>query len=273
LKLFLSTQLLSEPLLSTQPLSKPALSKPVLKNLLKYPTLTSRSGYRALQAISCRTVTATAGAAILGMLGLCAAAVANPSPVMLAQVTYPTLVAGSTGETVSRLQATLKLLGFYQGDVDGNYSQSTQDAVAQFQTAAGIPADGVTGPTTWRNLLPEPTDIASGSEVPTSQPAAMPEAASPESSPAPSEPASQPASEEVVIANGPPILNANAQGSAVSQLQRELQALGYYDGQIDGTYGEVTQAAVRAFQSDQQLEVDAIVGPSTWDALTRALAE
>ncbi len=177
-------------------------------------------------------------------------------------VTYPTLAAGSTGESVSRLQATLKLLGFYQGDINGTYSPTTQAAVSRFQSAAGIPVDGIAGPSTWRKLLPPPEDISTVASTPapvatSSASAVVPPAESPAT------PVSEP--------TGPPTLRPNVEGSAVAQLQRELQTLGYYDGAINGVYGESTQSAVREFQADQKLEVDAIVGPSTWDALTRAL--
>ena len=181
-------------------------------------------------------------------------------PPQLAQatpsVTYPTLSAGSTGESVSRLQAPLSLLGFYQGDVDGTYSPTTQAAVSRFQSAAGLLVDGIAGPSTWRKLLPPPEDIAIVAATP-----------------APATPAADPVTEPTAPAEpiGPPILRPNIEGPAVAQLQRELQSLGYYDGAIDGIYGEGTQSAVKEFQSDQHLEVDAIVGPSTWDALTRAL--
>lgn len=181
-------------------------------------------------------------------------------PQQLAQatpsITYPTLLAGSTGDSVSRLQATLKLLGFYQGEVNGTYSPTTQSAVSRFQSAAGLPVDGIAGPSTWRKLLPLREDIAPVATTPAPSVAPTPAATDPI---APAEP------------TGPPILRPDIEGPAVAQLQRELQALGYYSGVVDGIYGEGTQNAVKDFQSDQQLEVDAIVGPSTWDALTRAL--
>ncbi|MGB3294406.1 MAG: peptidoglycan-binding domain-containing protein [Phormidesmis sp.] len=174
------------------------------------------------------------------------------APSLVAQATYPTLSAESTGASVSRLQATLKLLGFYQGAVDGTYGQATQAAVMRFQSAAGITADGVAGPLTWAKLLPPPDEITAIS----TRAGSVSEAPDP----APS-------------ASGPPVLRLNAEGSAVAQLQRELQTLGYYDGAVDGVYGEQTQAAVTQFQTDQKLTVDGIVGASTWDALTQALAQ
>jgi len=193
---------------------------------------------------------------------------ANPA------VTYPVLAVGSTGETVSQLQATLSLLGFYQGAVDGSYSTSTQAAVIRFQTAAGLAADGIAGPSTWRKLLPPPEDIAVGSsqlaadaQVANAQAANMSSAA-----PADTTPAAEADPTQAETLSDPPILRPNFEGSAVAQLQRELTQLGYYSGPVDGRYGEQTQAAVKKFQADQQLDVDAIVGPSTWDALTRALS-
>ncbi len=175
---------------------------------------------------------------------------------LLAQATHSTLAPGSTGADVSRLQATLKLLNFYQGEIDGTYSPATQAAVASFQTAAGIEADGITGPVTWQKLLPDPDEVATipASEAPTATtPAPAAASASPESP------------------SGPPILRLGAEGSAVSQLQRELQTLGYYDGPIDGGFGELTEAAVTAFQTKLQITVDGVVGPSTWDTLSSEL--
>ncbi|MGC1307525.1 MAG: peptidoglycan-binding domain-containing protein [Phormidesmis sp.] len=229
----------------------------------------STSSPSTRQRVSCRMsafqITAIASTFLLGSLSpLLAPLSAAAQPAVLAQVTYPTLVPGSTGATVSRLQATLKLLGFYGGAVDGTYSQATQSAVAEFQSSAGIAADGITGPSTWQKLLPAPGEVGTiaASEVPAASPEPPPVSAPPDPQP-PANPAEA----------TPPILRPDVQGSAVAQLQRELQTLGYYEGAIDGTYGELTQAAVRKFQSDQQLVVDAIVGASTWDALSRALAQ
>ncbi|MEO0770877.1 MAG: peptidoglycan-binding protein [Cyanobacteria bacterium J06649_4] len=184
------------------------------------------------------------------------------TPIQLAQVnTYPILTAESTGEAVSQLQAMLSLLGFYQGAIDGTYSESTQAAVSRFQAAAGIVADGIVGPSTWQKLLPTPDDVSTVATAPrptTPRPAETP----------PPQTNTPPAS---VVPSGPPILRPEAEGAAVAQLQRELQELGYYNGPIDGGFGELTKAAVERFQADQQLVVDAVVGPSTWDALTNAL--
>ena len=41
-------------------------------------------------------------------------------------------------------------------------------------------------------------------------------------------------------------------------------------GQIDGDFGEITEAGVKAFQQFADLEPDGIVGPLTWQALAAA---
>lgn len=54
-------------------------------------------------------------------------------------------------------------------------------------------------------------------------------------------------------------------------IQRALTALGYKPGPIDGKYGALTRAAVRAFQARVGLVADGIVGPKTDSHLRAAL--
>ncbi len=50
---------------------------------------------------------------------------------------------GDSGEAVKRLQSRLKELGYFTGDVAGNYLTLTQSAVAAFQVAVKIDANGI----------------------------------------------------------------------------------------------------------------------------------
>jgi peptidoglycan DL-endopeptidase CwlO len=56
-------------------------------------------------------------------------------------------------------------------------------------------------------------------------------------------------------------------GQEVTEIQSQLNALGYPTGAADGDFGAATVAAVKAFQKDRGLEADGVVGPSTYRAL------
>ncbi|KAF3884453.1 MULTISPECIES: peptidoglycan-binding domain-containing protein [Nostocales] len=72
----------------------------------------------------------------------------------------------------------------------------------------------------------------------------------------------------------PSTLRRGNQGAEVERLQRDLSYLGYDLGPagIDGIFGEYTEKAVMAFQTDSHITVDGIVGPETGKALGARLA-
>lgn len=70
-----------------------------------------------------------------------------------------------------------------------------------------------------------------------------------------------------------PTLSRGSQGPAVRVLQESLTTLGYNPGPVDGIFGPLTEAAVKAFQTDRKITVDGIVGPQTWGEIAKALAE
>ena len=72
-----------------------------------------------------------------------------------------------------------------------------------------------------------------------------------------------------------PTIRRGNKGADVIECQTMLTRLGYDIGPcgIDGDFGRATEAAVRSFQSDNKLVVDGVVGPMTWDALDKAVAQ
>jgi murein L,D-transpeptidase YcbB/YkuD len=64
-----------------------------------------------------------------------------------------------------------------------------------------------------------------------------------------------------------PNLGFNSSGVAVRVLQRLLLANGYAV-KVDGSFGALTESAVKAFQEQQDLRADGIVGTQTWHCLT-----
>lgn len=56
-----------------------------------------------------------------------------------------TLKQGSTGKDVYELQGRLKVLGYYDGKVDGIFGSRTKNAVTWFQWKFGLKSDGLVG--------------------------------------------------------------------------------------------------------------------------------
>jgi peptidoglycan hydrolase-like protein with peptidoglycan-binding domain len=173
----------------------------------------------------------------------------SPLSALSQSVTRPILRSGSRGTEVAELQSVLKLLGFFNGSVDGFFGEETVIAVNQFQQAAGVEPDGVVGPTTWNRLFP--TEAVPSTPTP--------------STPARPEPAPQQPNRSAEF----PILRRGMTGEAVRGLQQRLRTIGIYDGEIDGVFGEQTETAVKALQQRYQLEPDGVVGPTTWATILR----
>ncbi len=174
---------------------------------------------------------------------------------------------GSAGAAVRVLQTKLKTLGYYTGNVDGDYGSGTVTAVKAFQRAHGLTADGVAGGGTFNKLFGGDAKKANSSSVKptatkspiaTRKPTATPrrtETPLPDNiyvkvTPAPS------GSDYIYLRRG-------YYGTPVEQLQRELKSQGYYSGSCDGYYGDGTENAVKAFQRVNGLKVDGVAGPAT----------
>lgn len=56
------------------------------------------------------------------------------------------------------------------------------------------------------------------------------------------------------------VLKNGSRGSNVEKLQKRLQELGYYNGAIDGDFGDLTEKAFKSFQKAAGLYVDGIAG-------------
>ena len=65
-------------------------------------------------------------------------------------------------------------------------------------------------------------------------------------------------------------LELGESGDAVSALQQRLVDLGYWMGEPDGTYGQLTRQAVMAFQKVEGLGRDGVAGPATQAQLAAA---
>jgi uncharacterized protein (TIGR02594 family) len=71
-------------------------------------------------------------------------------------------------------------------------------------------------------------------------------------------------------ASGRATVRHGDKGAMVLDLQDQLARLGYFAGKRDGIFGDLTRGAVLAFQADNGLDADGIVGNRTWAALVEA---
>ena len=63
------------------------------------------------------------------------------------------------------------------------------------------------------------------------------------------------------------VIKRGSRGEDVIYLQKQLTILGYSVGNVDGIFGVKTLEAVKAFQAENKLVVDGIVGSKTWEVL------
>lgn len=76
-----------------------------------------------------------------------------------------------------------------------------------------------------------------------------------------------------VVANAENVvLKQGATSDGVLLLQKRLLDLGYYQGNLDGMFGQGTYKAVTGFQSDNSLAADGIAGQATLQALNISTA-
>lgn len=157
----------------------------------------------------------------------------SPTPTAAPSTAYTLLKKGVTSSAVKTLQEKLISLGYLKTNATGYYGSATFAAVKAFQQDNGLKADGIAGNETQTKLF---------------------------------------------AANGSNNNNNNGTGSystlklgmestEVKSLQQRLIDLGYMKGSATGYYGDVTFAAVKAFQKAHGLSVDGVAGKATQQAL------
>ena len=139
---------------------------------------------------------------------------------------------GDSGSAVKDLQTKLKKLGYYDATVDSTFGSGTYAAVKAFQKKYNLTADGVAGSETLKKLDSAYKNADSDKDDDS--------------------------------------LRKGATGSAVKDLQTKLKKLGFYNAYVDGSYGDTTVAAVKAFQKKYNLTADGVAGSETLKKLDSA---
>ena len=148
---------------------------------------------------------------------------------------------GDRGAEVSDLQSRLAAAGCYRGSADGVFGSVTKAAVIECQQRSGLNPDGVVGPATEAALSRGNQTVSQGFNT-----------------------------SDQNFSNGTygGVLRQGDRGSAVSDLQRRLSSASYYNGAIDGVFGQQTEDAVLRLQRDRGLTADGIAGYQVTQALS-----
>jgi peptidoglycan hydrolase-like protein with peptidoglycan-binding domain len=157
--------------------------------------------------------------------------------------------------TIKDAQRALQAEGAYQGNLDGIAGPKTMQAVRNFQEKRGLPQSGYLDERTLEALhvnaeaeqhsrATSSTGMA-GERQPVAGPQGThapvdPESSDPRGTATPSAPVEERTYEL-----------ANLDEQAARQLQRRLQVLGHYQGEIDGVAGPQTREALRRYMAEQ----------------------
>ncbi len=155
------------------------------------------------------------------------------------------LKVGSNGSEVRRMQTRLKELGYYKGSVDGDFGTGTEEAVRAFQRQNGLTVDGKAGSYTLDKLYSSSAKRATSAVTPTPRRTATP------------------TPRATAVPDTDVYLETGSTGSKVRTLQTRLIELGWLSGSADGSYGDATAYAVKAFQKKHGLWEDGKAGPDT----------
>ncbi len=136
---------------------------------------------------------------------------------------------GDDGEAVRDIQDRLAALGFsIVDDPTGSFLDGTAAAVSSFQTKRGLWVDGIVGPDTWRALVSAGYQLGSR-----------------------------------ILYHRVPMMR----GDDVADLQRQLNALGFDAGNVDGIFGPDTLQGLLDFQSNRGVAEDGLAGSEVVEEL------
>lgn len=167
--------------------------------------------------------------AVMLSLALLGMMAATPLTTNAAELVNPFLHKGMHNTDVIPLQLELKKLDYYHFYIDGIFGPLTFKAVKGFQRDNGLQTDGIVGPKTKKTL----DKVKSWKHA----------------------------------YKNAPLLHQGSRGKTVKALQTQLHQLNYFNGDLDGIYGPLTEEAVKAFQKANHIAVDGVVGPNTYAAL------
>ena len=152
-----------------------------------------------------------------------------------------TLKLGSQGERVVKLQTRLQELGYYSGVIDGDFGKGTEEAFKLFQKQAGLYVDGLAG---------SDVDILYSDDAPYYESDDEDEdedGFTVNNNKTDSKLASTGVNDEDEE-SAPTSFSKGDYHEEILKIQERLIELSYYEGYADGTYGTITEEAIKNFQ-------------------------
>lgn len=161
----------------------------------------------------------------------------------LAVERYQVIMYGDRDAYVLRLQKELYARGYLKEEPTGYFGDATFDALMRYQSRNDLEADGIAGIETQKKIygknyeaIPSSRDVYSGAT-------------------------NEKASDSFDS------LRLESKGSDVKKVQIRLKELGYFKEDATSFFGEVTEKAVKAFQKNNGLSQDGVVGKKTFNLL------
>ena len=161
----------------------------------------------------------------------------TPQPTPSATASVAALLSpGDSGDNVRELQHRLLQIGWFEGQISGNFDDKTKLGVEGFQAKRGLPVLGFVDQVTMDNL----TSMTR-----------------------------KPTEEEMnnVLKPGPALMAKGDKGDNVKDLQARMKQIGWYTPDVNGEYDDATVESVKGFQGKRQLPVTGEVDQRTLDRL------
>ena len=174
---------------------------------------------------------------------------------------YRPLRYGSSGDDVRELQTQLTALGYYKGQISGNFLDATKKAVERFQENNSLKVTGTADPDTQEVMF-------------SSRAIGRYDDAAPTPTPVPNlDYYLVDEDESSVVMPDEPVafskkLKNGSKGEDVKKLQQRLHELGYLDeSKVSGNFMKYTTRAVKLIQTQNGLPSNGIVDEETWNII------
>ncbi len=156
---------------------------------------------------------------------------------------YQVLMFGDEDQYVKKLQQALYDGGYLKTRPTGYFGEATLAAVIAFQKKKGLTADGIAGVATQKALYGKDYSAIPGTRK-----------------------IHNSATSEDADGEFESLRKGDA-GAIVQSVQQRLKKYGYFDGEVTSYFGSATETAVKAFQKNNGLKVDGVVGSETYSLL------